>query len=267
MRELDDPENPYLDSYEPWDLWMYLHEQSVLEALGVLNPRVRRDGWDYFYMKVDEHGFPVPRLVELRADYERMKHGRAATADEPECTHSIIALGVMDYGLQQRMQAAEDALLAEYMPAIPAWLVRSPPRWAMILDGGEVVTRGEVENSGWAQPGGMLDDPEVYCRYTAEGRLAGVTEPGQFWQQLFWDVEAVLEEYAGREVYYGDSNGYLVVTDRGSGRRLAVYDLDGTRLPPDHPLDDRDGTHFHKLYSGMLLRAYNAQRQARGRST
>ena len=32
MRALDDPENPYRARYELWDVWIYMHEITVLEG-------------------------------------------------------------------------------------------------------------------------------------------------------------------------------------------------------------------------------------------
>jgi hypothetical protein len=260
VRALDDPENPYLDDYQPWDLWIYTHEQSVLEALGVVNPQVTRDGWSYYSMRVDESGFPVPRLVELKAEYERLKHGRDAAPDEPRCTHSITAMGAMDYGLMLQKQAAEDALRAEYLPEIPEWLMGHQPLWAMILPSGEVVT-SEWQNPRLTGPR-RYDEESCSRRYSAEGRLLGSTEPGQLWLQLFFDVDGALEKYAGRDVYIHDTNGYLVVSELKTGRTLAVFDLDGSKLPANHPLDDRDGTRFTRIESGDLQRLYDRQRGA-----
>lgn len=260
MRDLDDPENPYRDSYQPWDLWTYTHEQSILEALGVSNPRVRREGWSYYYMRVDENGFPVPRLVELRAKYERLKHGAEAAADEPDCTRSIVAMGSMDYGLLVKMREAEDALRAEYLPEVPDWLMKHQPLLAMILPSGEVVT------SEWLDPsrfGPQRTDAEIcFRRYSAGGRLLGSTKPGQLWLQLFFDADGVMAKYVGRDVFWRDDNGYFVVYDGKTRRPLAVYDLDGTKLPANHPLDDRDGTRFTWIESDDLFRLYRQQKGA-----
>jgi len=265
VRALDDPENPYLDAYQPWDLWIYTHELSVLEALGVSNPRVTRDGWSHYSMRVDEDGFPVPRLMELHAYYERLKHGGEAAADEPHCTHSISAMGAMDYGMLLQMQTAEDELRAEYLPEIPEWLLEHQPIWAMVLPNGDVVTK-ELVNTGGFDPRQASAD-SCFRRYSAEGRLLGSTDPEQFWLQLFFDVDGVLEKYAGRDVFIRDTNGYLVIYDRPTGQKLAVYDLDGTKLPASHPLDDRDGTRFTRIDFGDLNRLFNHQQGAPASAT
>jgi hypothetical protein len=267
VRGLDDPENPYRDDYKAWDLWIYMHELTVLEAQGISNPGIGRDGWNYYSMSVDENGFPVPRLMATRDRYERLKHGSDANTEAGRCTHSIQAMGAMDFDMQHRMQLAEDAVLGEYLPEIPQWLVRGAPEWAMILPDGEVVTRGPVGSMEQLAPAAAADQFECYYRYSPEGVLVDKTELGQLWLQLFWDADRVIAKYNSDKVYFVDRNGYLVVISTDTRKTAALYDLDGSRLNTSHPLDDRDGTRFYKIRGDELLRAFKAQQQAQGRST
>jgi len=267
VRGLDDPANPYLEAYEPWDLWVYMHEPSMLEAQGLSNVGISRDGWNRYSMSVDENGFPVPRLMAKRDNYERLKHGSDAETEAGRCTHSIQALGAMDFDLQHRMQLAEDALLGEYMPEIPQWLARGAPEWAMILPDGEVVSYGPAGSMEQLVPGLISKERDCFYRYTPEGRQIDRTEPGQLWLQLFWDVDSVVDKYNGDKVYFFDRNGYLIVNDADTYKPLAVYDLDGSRLGANHPLDDRDGTRYYKMDRSELVRAFKAQQQGKGRST
>jgi hypothetical protein len=267
VRGLDDPENPYKDDYKAWDLWIYMHELSVLEAQGISNPGIGRDGWSYYSMSVDEDGFPVPRLMEKRDRYERLKHGSDANTEAGRCTHSIQSMGAMDFDMQHRMQLAEDAVLGEYMPEIPQWLARGAPEWAMILPDGEVVTCGPVGsvNPLTLEPGAEQNDR--FYRYTPEGAFVDSTEPGQLWLQLFWDADRVIAKYNSDKVFCIDRNGYLVIISTDTRKTVALYDLDGTRLNTSHPLDDRDGTRFRKMNSEELVNAFRAQQQAKGRSS
>ena len=266
MRDLNDPENPYIDEYKPWDLWIFMHETGLLEAEGVVNPWVERSGWEYFDMRIDENGFAVPRLVELRNRMERLKRGSEAADNQAACTHSISATGIMDPAMRRGMHVAEDALSARYLPQIPEWLTRRLPVWAMILESGEVVTC-EPAGGGPYSPDSGYGSETCFRRFSPDGVLLDSTEPGQLWLQLFFDVDKALEKYAERAVYFHDSNGYLTVHDIDTSKQIAVYDMDGTKLPRNHPLDDRDGTYFYKVYSGELLRVFEAQEEARGSAT
>jgi hypothetical protein len=266
VRDLNDPENPYIDEYKPWDLWIFMHETGLLEAEGVLNPWIERSGWEYYDMRIDENGFAVPRLVELRNRLERLKRGSEAAGEQTACTHSISATGIMDPAIRHGMRVAEDAMHARYLPQIPEWLPRRLPVWAMILQSGEVVTC-EPAGGGLYLPDSGSGSATCFHRYSADGVLLDSTKPGQLWLQLFFDADKVLEKYNDRKVYFRDFNGYLVVHDIDSGKQMAVYDMDGTRLPRNHSLDDRDGTYFYKIYSSELHRVFEAQSEARGSAT
>ena len=266
MRDLNDPANPYIDQYKPWDLWIFMHETSVLESQGVLNPWNERAGWEYFDMRIDENGFAVPRLVELNNRMERIKHGSEAVSGQAACTHSISATGIMDPAMRHGMYVAEDALRARYLPRIPEWLTRRLPLWAMIMESGEIVTE-ELAGSGPYVPGNRSGDETCFRRYSADGVLLDSTEPGQLWLQLFFDADKVVDKYNDRKVFFRDSNGYLIVYDNDTGKPVAVYDMDGTKLLKNHPLDDRDGTYFYKLHTSEMLEVFEAQQAARGSST
>jgi len=176
-------------------------------------------------------------------------------------------MGAMDFDMQHRMQLAEDAVLGEYMPEIPQWLARGAPEWAMILPDGEVVTRGPVGSVEQLAPPSAADLFDCYYRYTPEGTFVARTEPEHRWQQLFWDAQSVIDKYNRDKVYFSDRNGYLIISNAETYKPLAVYDLDGSRLRASHPLDDRDGTRFHKMNSEELVQAFQAQQQAKGNST
>lgn len=266
MRELNDPENPYLEHYDDWDVWIYMHETSVLEAQGVENIWLDYPGWDTFYQRVDENGFVVPQLEGTRRWLEQLR-GIDTDEEAASCTHSIQARGAMPWEMQRQMEQQEILLSAKYMPAIPEWLVDGPPQWAMLLPDGDVVTYGQVGQGDILRQN--MTGEELACyRYSADGDLLSWTEPGQEWWQLYFDFDAVLEQYGVDNIYWYEDNGFVVISDPESWETTAVFDYDGTRLPNDHPLRDpeRDGTRFLKIEGSDLMELYAVQQSAEGRS-
>ncbi|MBN2081913.1 hypothetical protein JW859_06850 [bacterium] len=228
---------------------MFMHEMSVLESQGVVNPFIERPNWETYYIDVDENGFAVPVLESVRREFERMHNGGDAVKDEAACTHSFQSIGLMDPDMQRTMQDGITAIKAEFLPQIPDWLAEAPPAWAMVLPDGRIVTQGPVGQLGMFVP---PEDTFQSFLYAPDGSLLKRTEDAIYWQELFFDAGAVFDKYNHDTTYIYEDNGYLVVIDRENNRRAAVYDFDGKRLSKDHNTRDRDATRFYKISAGEL---------------
>ena len=254
MRDIGDPASPYFEQYEPWDAWLFMHELSVLESQGVVNPFIERPNWETYFVDVDENGFAVPYLESVRREFRQMRDGARADANEADCTHGFQSIGLMDPEMRQAMLDGQTAIKAEFLPEIPEWLAEAPPNWAMILPDGKIVTYKPANTMGmFVQP----DDAYEYYLYAPDGTLLEQTEDARFWQDLFFDTSAVYDKYNRDTTYFYEDNGYLIVIEKENGRRVAVYDYDGKRLSKNHNVNDRDGTRFYKMNAMELKSIHN----------
>ncbi len=266
MRDLDDPQNPYLGQYSEWDYWCLananpMNSEDWSEWSDGNVPATRR----MVSYGVDKDGFPVPLLTQRQQQMERLHD--ASLAPENACVVSFMVYGDIPPELDERMLAAEMQLKARYAPGIPQWLAQEPPLWALVLPTGEVVTAGEL---GAGRDFDMnytrklkADLPPYSCyRYSAAGELMAQTKPGEQWYTLFWPESAtVLGQYNPDDTIYWIENGYVVVRDYRNWTVAALYDFDGSPLPVDTNMAARDANVWTGWYGREIPLLYAAQHQ------
>jgi hypothetical protein len=244
VRDPRDPKNPYLGQYADYDAWIYAQAYEQAKTPGYIPP-------DYqgYALEVDADGWPVPLRVSGRRDLE--DDGRTP---KPHCDNLIQAYGIMGQTMQEEMDADQLATRAASLPRIPQWLAQQPPAAALVLPGGEVVTRGPL---GGAADSATQGHP-AYYRYSADGQELGHTAAGAEWWTLYFQDFAKLKQQHP-DSYWEEDLGCVLRLESASGQPRAVYDYHGTKLPGVKPPLDRAPKDYTWLGGSELPGLYTCQ--------
>jgi hypothetical protein len=246
VRDLRDAKNPYKGQYAPYDLWIFTYAWQQAQAKQ--QPAADGRGSGYWYaMAVDEEGWPVPLKREQELLY-------GPQAKEQHCRRSISAWGYMGETLENQQQRDLLASRASFMPPISAWLGEHGAASAMLLPGGEVVTRGEAGSNVDLAP--QLQAELPYCRYSATGELLGQVPGGGQWWELYWPDFAKLRDSAP-DSSWTESMGYVFRYDRQADQRAETYDYQGRRVRGTPPYN-KPG-YFEWLSGDTLRELYRLQ--------
>lgn len=264
MRDLDDPANPYRDQYAEWDYYCFANARDMSkEERRKWNrhqvPLTRR----WINVFVDPAGFPVPIM---QSHQERMEWYRDREPSQGDtCVNSYEVYADVPEDLDQRMYAAEQAIRAELVPAIPRWLALNPPLKAIMLPDGSIVAYGEP---GSGRDYDLNDDflrgaPPVKCfHYSPEGTLLAQTATGEGWYTMFWpDAETVLGRYDDKTTYIYQDNGFIFVEQIEDWKCLAVYNYDGTPMPVETTAGSRDRNVWGGWFGREIFMLYTAQQR------
>jgi len=158
--------------------------------------------------------------------------------------HMFSAGGIMEPAMLKQYEAAHRQARQPYYPPIPAWLAGQPVLYAAFIPNGDVVTLGplgsfagkeELDRRQWDDLWALFE--RGFYRYSPAGELldAYLTEHYD-WERLYFDGrEAVRVDAEARGKQVLDRAGFLIIRDTETGTPEAVYDYDGTPLPPGEP--------------------------------
>jgi hypothetical protein len=268
VRDLDDPANPYKDSYGPWDRWIMAHAAyPTFDEMKAYQNGTAPEGWIYLRPAVDHDGFLIPQLTELEGKLLEQSDYKAFRS-RPDCVLTFSAAGTMDAAVLAELEQSKLALWAAKMPAIPEWLAAAPAKRAVVLPSGEVASygplgagAGPIDAATWrfAADG----TPEVYYRYSAAGEELGRTVPGQPWHELFtpgYTEQILLGTSAAGQIPVV-LNGYTLALDPATMEVSRVYDYDGAELPATTPTGARSGGMVVELEGELLVKIASVQQK------
>lgn len=243
VRDPLDPANPYRGQYAPHDIWIYVEAWENAQGQPTHYGQQGAQAGEWYSMAVDEDGWPVPLKVE-----EELYYGGKA---REVCRRAISTFGFMGTTLEELRQRDELAVKARYLPTVPEWLAQRAQSSAMILPGGEVVSRGSLSSTDAPDS----SDHKRYYRYSADGEELG-TASGRYWWQLYWP------DFGETEARYPDSrwlefDGYITRYEQDNGTPRETWDYKGKRFkgtaPPSAP------GNFEWLSAESLRELYSLQ--------
>lgn len=283
IRPLDDPDNPYKDSYGEWDVWELENYQWLCdehgfdqltedERMDFMNakhddPRLQDDHGHFLTVRGD--GFLVPH-VDVMAGQSRgeglgfgwgstMQHHGITLAYYVKTSFGIWSFGNIDEELWQRMERATGVAQAPAVAPIPRWLADNPPMWVMFIPDNEIITLG---------PLGSWDDEEVlstgaWYRFSADGELLGQTTPyQQWWFEIFFpEFRQIWEDLGGiPDIQFTDMEGIISFHQQDTMAGLAVYSYKGE--PDPDIFTWQDPPYLFEIFEGRDIPAmYAAQKQ------
>jgi hypothetical protein len=248
VRDPLDPANPYKSRYAPYDVWIYVQAYQQAQGQQIDYGSDGNPAGMWYSLSVDEDGWPVPLKVEQELYYQPSAAPDGAHAD---CRRAVSAFGFMNEKLEQQQQLDMLDVKAKHLPKIPQWLAERAPEQALVLPGGEVITKGPADS-------GTLGDPGAtgrYYRYSASGAELG-SAPGPYWWRLYFlDFDKL--EARHNDSYWLEYQGYVTRYHTGDNAPQETYDYTGERIH-DVPTPRAAGS-FEWLQRDGLRELYERQ--------
>jgi len=243
VKPLNDKKSPYIGQYAEWDLWVYEH--AIGSLLAFKQEEMPAD-WEVLTAYVNSDGYMIPMLeyAKLREEAE----GNNTFREFKDSIYTLHGAGVIDKALRDRYFDEVDKIRARYFPLIPNWVASSPPRAAMLLPNGDVLTHGPLGE------GGDKNEPCCgdydYFRYNSNGDQVGDSKRGVWWL-LYLDTNSYPMP-AGDFEFRKD--GYILFKDPMTGDVLSLWDYNGTRLDERLTPPPRDCHYFTWLPVTLIRR-------------
>ncbi|MBN2082019.1 hypothetical protein JW859_07410 [bacterium] len=261
--DLDNPENPYKDAYEPWDEWVY---QSIVLDPSTIDRANLPENFKILKARVTQDGFLLPQLEKIKIYHEDKLHGgdRSEVDIKEIAPYAVQSAAIMSPEMSEELRFAVYTVMSEYYSEVPKWLVDNLPHSAMLLPNGDVVTFGALGSYGQPFEGEITEEKvgccgrskgkESFYRYNADGELL-ITSPIAWWY-LYFDKTEYTEPAAGRSMR---PDGYFIYTDAETDEIVSVWNWDGTPLESTVLPPPRDTHPFIILKPIQLQGLYEAQ--------
>ncbi len=248
VKDLDDPQNPYIGQYREWDLWVFANMVSMPKAwkLGEYP-----EEWGTLSAEIDENGYFIPMLESIRRREQAISDG--TIGDYNRSVFKAYGDGEISRDMESAYFTEAERIRAQFVPSIPSWLAQNPPAGAMLFPNGDVITSGKLGSTDNDRcSGGQV----TWYRYSNNGELTGQSKVA------WWDIYYT-EKYGSKNWPDGDfenrMDGYIFFKDRVTGQILSAWDYDGTKLELEVPPPFRDPHPFMFYNAGYLSKFHDYQ--------
>jgi len=267
----DDPDNPYRGQYTAYDYWVFEHvvipgteeqekhpsEMTPEEIRAQFAKTNKPANWMDTGATVYEGKYLVPFQVAIRDHHEALKNHTTDTRAQK--TTAVRVKGVLDPELKATFRKQANRIDAGFYPPIPTWLAENPPRQAMLLPNGYILTQGLL--GAWAETAGkgfgVEEEYEIaHGYYDLDGNL--IREQQHGWLGLA-DGTTKEQQPPGHAIWIRD--GYWKFIDDGTGALIAIWDYDGTPLASEEDAVPRDPHNFTWLSGLQIMDYYEAMHE------
>ena len=266
LADLDDDSNPYKGQYKAWDRWVFEHagaedpykidkppeEMTPEERTAYVFRNNYPSNWTECKATVLDEKYLIPFEISI---YEGREAYANHTADEYYSTVNVItARGVMNPNLNDEMLVRGEEITAEFYMPIPEWLAKNPPKAAMLLPNGDIVTDGLLGSAGneedHHESGSCCGGTSLYCLYSENGELLRTNN--NFWWFLYHN-----EAECPTGSMVASPDGYVRFYN-DAGELDSIWDFDGIKLESEEAATPRSPYHFEMLGSNSIVRFFAA---------
>jgi hypothetical protein len=261
----DDPNNPYTSKYSIIDKWMYenFQQSSSSNSAAILDSS---GGKRILQGTVDAHGYKVPYRDYLISVEDLRKQGSFEFKTQDNAL--FYAQGEMSEELYNLVLQTNYEVLANYLPAIPDWLLGDDIQEIAFVPNGDflvikpIVPADAPERSSTSEEQPNVNNNKekgcgggrkerIYYRYNHSGELLAADKA---WLNTFDGL--TVEQYPAPLMNVREDG--IVSFKEADGTLKAVYDYDwhylGTSLPPMRDL------HYFLFYpKDTISNVYKAQ--------